>query len=188
MCSSWLAKFVWLIPKWVVGYEILGTCCRLYAHPKTVPLLLRFLRDYTGSQFEVISDLTAVDMLAVGSRFKVVYQLLSLHYTVRVQIVVEVGQNEFIPSVVGVYPGANWLEREVWDMYGIVFEGHPDLRRILTDYGFHGYPLRKDFPLSGYVEVRYSHSKRRVVSESVSLSQEFRKFDFVSPWEAVVYK
>lgn len=184
MCGMWLSRLVWVVPRWVIGYEIAENGWRIYANSQTIHLLVRFLRDYTASQFEVISDLTAVDVVSGDARFKVVYQLLSLHYTLRIQIVVFVDDREFIPSVGEVYPGSNWLEREVWDMYGIVFVGHPDLRRILTDYGFHGHPLRKDFPLSGYVEVRYSHAKKRVVSEPVSLAQEFRKFDFVSPWEA----
>ena len=118
-------------------------------------------------------------------RFEVVYQLLSMSKNIRVRIKLTTDENTPVPSVVGVYSSANWFERETWDMYGVMFAGHPDHRRILTDYGFDGHPLRKDFPLTGYVEVRYDQDQKRVVYEPVKLTQDFRNFDYLSPWEGL---
>ena len=146
-----------------------------------------FLRDDPRMKFVFFSDVTAVDWPQREKRFDVVYHLLSPTKNVRIRIKAAIAENEPIPSVVGVYPGANWFEREAYDLYGVVFSGHPDLRRILTDYGFEGHPLRKDFPLTGYVEVRYDDELKRVVYEPVRLAQEFRNFDFLSPWEGPGY-
>ncbi|MEL7487620.1 MAG: NADH-quinone oxidoreductase subunit C, partial [Pseudomonadota bacterium] len=132
-------------------------------------------------------DLCGVDYPERGQRFDVVYHLLSMHNNTRIRVKVVVGEEETVPSVIDVYPCANWFERETFDMYGIVFTGHPDLRRLLTDYGFEGYPLRKDFPLTGYQEVRYDDQEKRVVYEPVSLVQEYRNFDYLSPWEGAQY-
>lgn len=149
--------------------------------------VLTRLRDDPDCQFETLLDITGVDWPARENRFDVVYHLLSMRLNQRLRVKLETNETEPVPSVIDVFPTANWLERETYDMYGILFSGHPDLRRILTDYGFEGYPLRKDFPLTGYKEVRYDDELKRVVYEPVRLTQEFRNFDFESPWEGVDY-
>ena len=149
--------------------------------------VLTFLRDDAGCRFEVLIDICGVDWPARAQRFDVVYHLLSPRLNQRVRVKVLTDEETPVPSVIGVYPAANWYEREAYDMYGILFSGHPELRRILTDYGFQGYPLRKDFPLTGYVEVRYDDAAKRVVYEPVKLVQDFRSFDFESPWEGPHY-
>ncbi len=149
--------------------------------------VLRFLRDDSQTQFWNIIDICGVDYPQREERFDVVYHLLSPRVNARIRVKVSTDEEKPVPSVTGLYPGANWFEREAWDMYGILFSGHPDLRRILTDYGFEGHPLRKDFPLTGYVEVRYDDEVKRVVYEPVTLRQEFRDFDFESPWEGPEY-
>ncbi|HML45082.1 MAG: NADH-quinone oxidoreductase subunit C [Hyphomicrobium zavarzinii] len=149
--------------------------------------VLTFLRDDAGCRFEVLIDICGVDWPARAQRFDVVYHLLSPRLNQRVRVKVLTDEETPVPSVIGVYPAANWYEREAYDMYGILFTGHPDLRRLLTDYGFQGYPLRKDFPLTGYVEVRYDDAAKRVVYEPVKLVQDFRSFDFESPWEGPHY-
>jgi NADH-quinone oxidoreductase subunit C len=147
--------------------------------------VLTKLRDDNHAAFNQLSDLTAVDYPERPARFEMVYQLLSITNNMRLRILAEVAEGQSVPSVTGIFLAANWAEREVWDMFGIFFAGHPDLRRLLTDYGFEGHPLRKDFPLTGHVEVRYDDSQRRVVNEPVHLVQEFRDFDFLSPWEGM---
>jgi NADH-quinone oxidoreductase subunit C len=149
--------------------------------------VLTFLRDDPGCQFECLIDICGVDWPARERRFDVVYHLLSPRRNQRIRIKCETDEDTPVPSVVDLFPAANWFEREAYDMYGILFSGHPDLRRLLTDYGFQGHPLRKDFPLTGYVEVRYDDEQKRVVYEPVKLTQEFRRFDFESPWEGVDY-
>ncbi len=149
--------------------------------------ILTTLRDDPNFKFVQLTDICGVDYPERSKRFDVVYHLLSLKHNVRVRIKTQADDEIPVPSVVGVYPSANWYEREVWDMYGVMFDGHPDLRRLLTDYGFQGHPQRKDFPLTGYVELRYSEEERRVVYEPVKLQQEFRDFDFMSPWEGAKY-
>jgi NADH-quinone oxidoreductase subunit C len=148
---------------------------------------LTFLRDDPICQFEVLIDICGVDYPSREQRFEVVYHLLSPRLNRRIRVKVSTDETTPVPSAVEVFPAANWYEREAYDMYGILFSGHPDLRRLLTDYGFQGYPLRKDFPLTGYVEVRYDDAQKRVVYEPVSLTQEFRTFDFESPWEQPNY-
>ena len=145
--------------------------------------VLTFLRDDEGCRFEVLIDICGVDWPGREARFDVVYHLLSPRLNQRIRIKLITDETTPVASAVGVFPAANWFEREAYDMYGILFSGHPDLRRILTDYGFQGHPLRKDFPLTGYVEVRYDEEQKRVVYEPVELAQEFRSFDFESPWE-----
>ena len=155
--------------------------------PADIVRVLTALRDDTQCLFEVLIDICGVDYPEREKRFDVVYHLLSPRRNRRIRVKCETDEETAVPSAVGVFPAANWFEREAYDMYGILFSGHPDLRRILTDYGFQGYPLRKDFPLTGYVEVRYDDALKRVVYEPVKLTQEFRSFDFMSPWEGVEY-
>ena len=143
------------------------------------------LRD--GADFKILVDLCGTDWPQRAKRFDVVYHLLSLTRNMRIRIKTEVGEGEAIKSCIGIYPAAGWFERETFDMYGVPFADHPDMRRILTDYGFSGYPLRKDFPLTGYVELRYDDELKRVVYQPVQLVQEFRDFDFMSPWEGATY-
>ena len=149
--------------------------------------VLTMLRDDPACLFEVLIDICGVDFPERDNRFEVVYHLLSPRQNQRIRIKCETNEDTPVPSAVDVFPAANWFEREAYDMYGILFSDHPDLRRILTDYGFQGYPLRKDFPLTGYVEVRYDDAQKRVVYEPVKLTQEFRSFDFMSPWEGTDY-
>ena len=149
--------------------------------------LLTFLRDDVQCGFVNLVDICGVDWPARAERFDVVYHLLSPRQNLRIRIKVATGEDQPVPSACSVYPGADWFEREAYDMYGILFTGHPDLRRILTDYGFEGHPLRKDFPTTGFVEVRYDDEVKRVVYEPVELKQEFRNFDFLSPWEGTDY-
>ncbi len=149
--------------------------------------ILKLLRDDARCRFEVLIDLCGVDYPGRENRFDVVYHLLSPRTNQRIRVKLETNETDAVPSAVGVFSVADWFEREAYDMYGILFSGHPDLRRMLTDYGFQGHPLRKDFPLTGYVEVRYDDNQKRVVYEPVKLTQEFRNFDFESPWEGVNY-
>ncbi len=149
--------------------------------------VLKLLRNDARCRFEVLIDLCGVDYPGRENRFDVVYHLLSPRTNQRIRVKLETNDSDPVPSAVGVFSVADWFEREAYDMYGILFSGHPDLRRMLTDYGFQGHPLRKDFPLTGYVEVRYDDAAKRVVYEPVKLNQEFRDFDFESPWEGVNY-
>ena len=157
------------------------------ATPETILALLTFLRDDARCGFISMIDICGVDWPQREKRFDVVYHLLSPKQNLRIRIKVAVADGESVPSATAVYKGAEWFEREAWDMYGIPFSGHADLRRLLTDYGFEGHPLRKDFPTTGYVEVRYDDAAKRVVYEPVELKQEFRNFDFTSPWEGTDY-
>jgi NADH-quinone oxidoreductase subunit C len=147
--------------------------------------VMALLRDDPRLAFEQLMDLCGMDWPERAERFEVVYNLLSLQHNRRIRVVVATDENTPVPSVMGIWPAATWYEREAWDMYGIVFEGQTDLRRLLTDYGFEGHPLRKDFPLTGHVEVRYDETRKQVVYEPVALTQDFRNFDFLSPWEAM---
>jgi NADH-quinone oxidoreductase subunit C len=151
----------------------------------TIVKVMTFLRDDVNCQFKVLLDVCGVDYPDREERFDVVYNLLSMTLNQRVRVKVRTDEKKPVPSVVPVFSSANWWEREAWDLLGIYFSDHPDLRRILTDYGFEGHPLRKDFPLSGYVEVRYDDEKKRVVYEPVKMAHDFRSFDFMSPWEAM---
>ena len=146
-----------------------------------------FLKTNDKCRFRQLIDITAVDYLEKEKRFRVIYLLLSHENNLRIVINTEIDEKSLVPSISKIFPSANWMEREVFDMYGISFKDHPDLRRILTDYGFEGYPLRKDFPLTGHNEVRYNEDKKKVVYESVKLDQEYRNFDFESPWEGTEY-
>lgn len=155
------------------------------ALPENIIAMLKFLRDDPACGFTQLLDVCGVDYPEREKRFDVVYHLLSMTQNIRIRVRVQLGEREQIPSVTDLFVAADWFEREAFDMYGILFVGHPDLRRLLTDYGFEGHPLRKDFPLTGHVEVRYDDKEKRVVYEPVKLAQEFRDFDFVSPWEGV---
>lgn len=149
--------------------------------------LVEFLRTDSSCRFSTLVDITAVDYPARPHRFDVVWHFLSMYQNQRIRVKVAIREEEIVPSLIRIHPSANWFEREIFDMFGILFSGHPDLRRILTDYGFRGHPLRKDFPTTGYVEVRYDESEKRVVYEPVNLTQEYRQFDFMSPWEGAKY-
>ena len=157
------------------------------ARADAIVRVLSFLRDDQNCQFRLLVDICGVDYPERTQRFDVVYHLLSLGHNQRIRVRTETDERTPVPSVAGVFKSAGWFEREAWDMYGIMFSGHPDLRRLLTDYGFEGHPLRKDFPLTAYVEVRYDEVEKRVVYEPVELVQEFRRFDFMSPWESAEY-
>ena len=149
--------------------------------------VVTFLRDDPACQFVSMIDISGADYPSRAKRFDVLYHLLSPRKNLRIRVRVMTDEDTPVPSVTGVYPGADWFERETYDLYGVLFSGHPDLRRLLTDYGFDGHPLRKDFPLTGFVEVRYDDEAKRVVYEPVELKQEFRNFDFLSPWEGTEY-
>ena len=149
--------------------------------------VVKYLRDDPACRFVSFIDATAVDYPEREKRFDVVYHLLSPTLNARIRLRAEVGEMMPVPSIIDVFPGADWFERETYDLYGVIFTGHPDMRRLLTDYGFDGHPLRKDFPLTGFVEVRYDDQEKRVLYEPVRLNQEFRKFDFLSPWEGADY-
>ena len=157
------------------------------ARADQVVRVLKFLKDDPRCRFEQLTDLCGVDYPERDPRFDVVYHLLSMSHNRRLRLKIGVNEDQPVPSVTEVYPSAGWWERETWDLYGIYFAGNPDLRRLLTDYGFDGHPLRKDFPLTGYVELRYDSEQKRVVYEPVKLTQEFRRFDFLSPWEGGSY-
>ena len=146
-----------------------------------------FLKTNEKCRFKQLIDITAVDYPEKEKRFKIVYLLLSHEKNLRIVINTHINEKALVPSITKIFPSANWMEREVFDMYGVSFKDHPDLRKILTDYGFEGYPLRKDFPLTGHTEVRYSEAKKKVISEPVKLDQEYRDFDFESPWEGTKY-
>ncbi len=148
---------------------------------------VRFLQNDGSCRFSTLVDITAIDYPERRQRFEMVYHFLSMYRNHRIRVKVSVDADAMVPSITSLYPSANWFEREVFDMFGILFSGHPDLRRILTDYGFRGFPLRKDFPTTGYTEVRYDEALKRVVYEPVKLVQEYRQFDFMSPWEGAQY-
>jgi NADH-quinone oxidoreductase subunit C len=149
--------------------------------------LVADLKDDPVCKFNMLIDITAVDYPQDPERFEIVYMFLSMYTNARIRLKARVGEEAMVPSLVDVHPSANWLEREIFDMFGVIFSGHPDLRRILTDYGFRGHPLRKDFPTTGFTEVRYDEAQKRVVYEPVKLTQEYRQFDFMSPWEGAQY-
>ena len=171
----------------IKGWSVAFGELTVTAHAPRIAHVLKFLRDDTLCRFIQLIDLCGVDYPQRGKRFDVVYHLLSMHNNQRIRVRIEAAEDEIVPSVRDIYPCADWFEREAFDMYGLIFAGHTDLRRILTDYGFSGHPLRKDFPLTGEVEVRYDDQQKRVVYEPVKLVQEFRNFDYLSPWEGASY-
>lgn len=176
-----------LVPDRVASFTVEHGELALTSSPAQIVDLLTFLRDDENCLFSQLMDVTAVDYPSRPTRFEVVYNLLSLKKNRRIRVVVPVADGVAVPTACEVFPAANWFEREAWDMYGIFFAGHPDLRRILTDYGFEGHPNRKDFPLTGYVEMRYDETQKRVVYEPVKLTQAYRSFDYLSPWEGCDY-
>ncbi len=171
----------------VTGFEVGFGDLALTAKRESIVEVATFLRDDPKCRFIAFVDVCGADYPAREFRFDVIYHLLSPHLNQRIRIKIETNDSTAVPSISGVFPGADWFERETYDLYGVLFSGHPDLRRILTDYGFDGHPLRKDFPLTGFVEVRYDEERHRVVYEPVSLPQEFRSFDYLSPWEGTDY-
>ena len=173
------------LPDAVLDTQRGGTELVLRTGRPGLPALMLTLRDTPGLEFQQCMDICGVDWPGRHERFDVVYNLLSLTRNHRLRVVVPASEVTPVPSVAAIWPSATWFERECWDMYGVVFEGLADLRRLLTDYGFEGHPLRKDFPLSGHVELRYDEERKQVVYEPVSLTQDFRRFDFLSPWEAM---
>ena len=175
------------VPDRIASAAVVRGELTLEAVASDVPPLVGFLRGDEQCRFASLVDITAIDRPGDERRFTLVYHLLSMHRNQRVRIKAPVREGEIAPSITGIFPAANWFEREVFDMFGILFSGHPDLRRILTDYGFRGHPLRKDFPTTGYTEVRYDEVTKRVVYEPVKLTQEYRQFDFMSPWEGAQY-
>ena len=171
------------LPQEVIDTEVRYDELMVRAQRTTIAKVLTFLRDDSSCQFKVLVDLSGVDFPEREERFEVVYNLLSVSQNQRIRVKVSADESTPVPSVTGVFSAAGWYEREVWDLYGVFFSDHPDLRRILTDYGFEGHPQRKDFPLTGHVEVRYDEEQKRVVYEPVKLTQAYRSFDFMSPWE-----
>ncbi len=172
-------------PGAAISHAVAAGELTIAANASGIVSLITFLRDDPRCRFSTLIDICGVDYPERGKRFDVVYHLLSMHVNQRVRLKLETDEQAPVASIAGIFPCADWFEREAFDMYGIVFSGHPDLRRILTDYGFQGFPLRKDFPLSGHVEVRYDAEQQRVVYEPVKLTQAFRSFDFMSPWEGM---
>jgi NADH-quinone oxidoreductase subunit C len=174
------------LPGAVTGHELAYGELTVTAKASDIVNVIGYLRDQ--QRFVSFIDVTAVDWPGRERRFDVVYHLLSPYTNLRIRVKIEVGEDDTVDTIIGIFPGADWFERETYDLYGIPFVGHPDMRRILTDYGFEGHPLRKDFPLTGFVEVRYDDQQKRVVYDKVRLAQEFRNFDFLSPWEGPDYK
>ncbi|XP_031565815.1 NADH dehydrogenase [ubiquinone] iron-sulfur protein 3, mitochondrial-like [Actinia tenebrosa] len=173
-----------MLPKYIQSAQVNYTKeLEFLISPEGIIPVLTFLKDHTNAQFKSLADLTAVDVPTRPYRFEIIYNLLSLHYNSRVRVKTYTDELTAIDSISSIYPVANWYEREIWDMYGVFFSNHPDLRRILTDYGFEGHPFRKDFPISGYVEIRYDDELKRLVCEPIEMAQEFRKFDISPTWE-----
>jgi NADH-quinone oxidoreductase subunit C len=175
------------LPDEVISSKVAFDELTIKAAPFDIISVLKYLRDDLGCEFKVLIDICGADWPAREKRFDVVYHLLSLTKNQRIRVKVETDEATPVPTAIPVFPSAGWYEREAFDLYGIVFDGHPDLRRILTDYGFSGHPLRKDFPLTGFVELRYDDDLKRVVYQPVQLVQEYRDFDFMSPWEGAPY-
>ena len=174
-------------PDCVLSYDVSFGELTIEIAPSNIVGLVDFLKSNRNCRFSTLVDITAVDYPGREKRFDVVYHLLSMYQNHRVRLRAAILADDMVGSIVEVHPSANWFEREIFDMFGILFSGHPDMRRLLTDYGFRGHPLRKDFPTSGYTELRYDEAEKRVVYEPVSLVQEYRQFDFMSPWEGAKY-
>jgi NADH dehydrogenase (ubiquinone) Fe-S protein 3 len=187
--TQFMASIVGMLPGAITaarihkGHTVHGGEMVLDVEPENMVPVLRFLQNHSSAQFKGFMDATAVDYPESKERFRVVYNLLSVKYNSRVRVQTHVDEVTPLESATKLFRGADWFEREIWDMYGVFFHSHPDMRRILTDYGFEGHPQRKDFPLSGYVEVRYDDTEKRVVTEPVEIAQEYRSFDYSTPWE-----
>jgi NADH-quinone oxidoreductase subunit C len=175
------------LPQAVTGHEIAFDQLTVHVELSRIVEVVKYLRDDAACRFINFTDITAVDYPERAKRFDVVYHLLSPTLNTRIRLKAEADETTQVPSIIEVFPGADWFERETYDLYGVIFVGHPDMRRLLTDYGFDGHPLRKDFPTTGFVEVRYDEERKRVVYEPVRLAQEFRQFDYLSPWEGTDY-
>ena len=174
-------------PDCVIEYNVIFGELNMEVAPSNIIAFIEFLKTDSSCRFSTLVDITAVDYPGREKRFDVVYHLLSMYQNHRVRLRMAIREEDTVASIVDVHPSANWFEREIYDMFGLLFSGHPDLRRLLTDYGFRGHPLRKDFPTTGYTELRYDEVEKRVVYEPVSLVQEYRQFDFMSPWEGAKY-
>ena len=174
-------------PECVLSWSVAFGELTVEVAPANIGGLVEFLKTDSACKFSTLVDITAVDYPDRVKRFEMVYHFLSMFQNHRIRLKAAIREDEIVQSITDVFPAANWFEREVFDMFGILFSGHPDLRRLLTDYGFRGYPLRKDFPTTGYVELRYDEAQKRVVYEPVKLVQEYRQFDFMSPWEGAEY-
>jgi NADH-quinone oxidoreductase subunit C len=174
-------------PECVIGFDVSYDELTVDIAPSSLVSFVEFLKSDAACRFSSLVDITAVDYPGREKRFDVVYHFLSMYQNQRLRVRMAVREEDMVSSIIDVHPSANWFEREIFDMFGILFSNHPDLRRILTDYGFRGHPLRKDFPTTGYTEVRYDEEQKRVVYEPVSLVQEYRQFDFMSPWEGAQY-
>ncbi len=185
MSENFAKSIIKTVPQWVKSCEVINGELMITVYSDTLVPLCTFLKNHMGTRCSQLIDITAVDYPDRENRFTVVYNVLSVDLNARIRVKTEVDGLTSIESVTALYPCAAWWEREVWDMFGIFFTNHPDLRRILTDYGFQGHPLRKDFPVTGYTEVRYDETEKRVIYEPLELSQEFRSFDFASPWESL---
>ncbi|GGL62033.1 NADH-quinone oxidoreductase subunit C [Wenxinia marina] len=174
-------------PDCVLSWDVVMDELTVNVSLSSIVGFVEFLKNDSTARFTTLVDITAVDYPGRAKRFDVVYHFLSMYRNHRIRLKVAIREEEMVPSIIEQHPGANWFEREIFDMFGILFSGHPDLRRLLTDYGFRGHPLRKDFPTTGYTEVRYDEVEKRVVYEPVNLVQEYRQFDFMSPWEGADY-
>jgi NADH-quinone oxidoreductase subunit C len=175
------------LPESVVSAKLVNGELTVSIVLSSLVTFMEFLKTDQHCNFSTLVDITVVDYPNRENRFELVYHYLSMYQNQRIRVKMEVNEDHIVPSIVDIFPASNWFEREIFDMFGILFSGHPDLRRILTDYGFKGHPLRKDFPTTGYVELRYDEEKKRVVYEPVELVQEYRQFDFMSPWEGAEY-
>lgn len=178
----WITSIKSIIPKWIESIIIIKKEIIIYTSSKNICGIIGFLKKHTNTLYRTIVDITATDNPEQNKRFELVYTLLSQGYSSRIRIKTIMDEITPIESITNIYKGSNWMERETWDMFGIYFYNHPDLRRILTDYGFDGFPLLKNWPLSGYMEVRYDDERKRVVNEPIEITQEFRNFDILSPW------
>jgi len=186
--KDFLKHLILTLPGWVKEIQIERNEGCIYVDPEHVKNILIFLRDHTSCQYKLLVELCGADYPSKEKRFEVVYELLSVSSNTRLRVKTSVDEFEGVSSVSSIFSNALWSERETWDLYGIFFKDHPDLRRILTDYGFEGYPLRKDFPLSGFTEVRYDETSKRVIYEPLEMPQEFRSFDLQTPWNPLMQR
>lgn len=183
------AKYIMtMLPRYVEKANLFHDELTLYVTPAALVPVMTFLRDHSNTQFKSLMDITGADYPGRERRFEVIYHMLSVRYNARIRVKTYASEVQGVPSLAQLFASANWFEREIWDMFGVQFVDHPDLRRILTDYGFEGHPFRKDFPLTGYVEVRYDEEKKRVVAEPLQMTQEYRKFDLGNPWRTLPKK
>ena len=188
MHKNFAQSIILTLPKWIEKVIFSKNEIIFEISAENILPVFLFLRDHTQSQFKILIDITAVDYPSRSQRFEIVYNVLSIQHNSRLRIKTFIDELTPIDSLITIYSSSNWFERETWDMFGVFFTQHPDLRRILTDYGFEGHPLRKDFPLTGFVEVRYDDTDKRVITEPLEMTQEFRYFDFANPWEVLEKK